>query len=113
MATKQDKVKDALTEIVSGGKTTKAEQPQGDYSDLDAGRIQATGVGLREGELAALAVIGLELGDYLDADPVSRNALMRIAIRTFIMSYRDGTLGPADLAAYFERPEKPKPKLGF
>ena len=110
---KQEQVNKAMSEIVGGVKAPKAEQPQGEYNDLDAGRIQATGVGLREGELAALAAIGEELGDYLDADPVSRNALMRIAIRTFIVSYRDGTLSPAELAAYFERPEKPKPKLGF
>ena len=79
--------------------------------DLDAGNIRATGVGLREGEIAALDTIGQELGDYLDAEPIARNAISRLAIRRFIEAYQMGELTPEVLSGYFERPDRPQPKL--
>jgi hypothetical protein len=95
---------------VFGGK--KPKQPQEvDNSDLDAGNIKSTGVGLREGEIAALEAIGAELGDHMQAEPVARNAITRIAIRRMIQDYRAGRLTLEELAAYFDRPEKPQPRL--
>lgn len=81
--------------------------------DLDAGNIKPVGVGLREAEIAALDNICAELGAYLNTEPTPRNAVMRIAIRRFIEAYLAGELSAADLGAYFERPEKPKPRLKF
>lgn len=81
--------------------------------DLDAGKIQATGVGLRQGELAALEALGAELGNHLNAEPVARNTLMRIAIRRLLESYLAGELTLDELGGYFETPEKPQPKLKF
>lgn len=108
---KQDKIKAALDEIVSGPQ--EADRIESDYGDLDKGNIQPTGVGLREGELEALTAIGDDLGDYLESEPVARNALMRIAIRKFIIDYREDNISIDDLAGYFKTPEKPKPKLDF
>ncbi len=90
----------------------KTEQEAGgvDLSDLDAGPIKATGVGLRVGELEALEKIGAELGEQLNTEPVARNALVRIAVRELIKNYRAGRL---DLLPFFEAPEKPKPKTRF
>jgi len=79
--------------------------------DLDRGNIKSTGIGLREGEIAALDQIGAELGDLLGTEPVARNAVMRLAVRAFLETIRDGEMTPADLAGQFERPEKPKPRL--
>jgi hypothetical protein len=92
-------------------KTTPGPTGQPDISDLDAGNIKSTGVGIREGELQALDLLGAELGEYLGADPVARNAIMRIAIRRFLEDYRAGRLTLADLAERFTTPAKPQPKL--
>ena len=82
-------------------------------SDLDTGIIKATGVGIREGEISALDNLGTELGAHLDAEPVARNTLMRIAIRRLLEGYLSGEITLDDLAGYFEMPEKPSPKLRF
>lgn len=81
--------------------------------DLDDGIIKATGVGLRQGEILALDDLGAQLGTYLDAEPVARNTLMRIAIRWFLTRYIKGDLTLEDLAREFDVPEKPKPRLKY
>lgn len=81
--------------------------------DLDAGNIRPTGVGLREGEIGALDLIGVQMGLFLDSEPVARNTLMRIAIRRMIEAYQSGELTREELAKYFETPDKPQPKLKF
>lgn len=84
---------------------TEATTPAGapiDLSDLDNGNIRQTGVGLREGEIAALEEIGAELGG------VSRNALLRYAARLLIHEYRVGRL---DLARDVDTPPPPKKRL--
>ena len=73
--------------------------------------IKATGVGLRISEIAALDELGAELGKHLDSESIARNALMRLAIKRLLDAYEQGDLTLADLAEYFERPEKPQPKL--
>jgi hypothetical protein len=69
--------------------------------DLDAGVIKTTGVGLREGEIAAIDDIAASL-------EINRNALMRFAIRWFLLEYRAGRV---DLGAYIEQPPPPKKTL--
>ena len=73
-----------------------------DVSDLEEGNIQSTGVGLRQGEINALNEIGADLGG------ISRNALIRFAVRKFLIEYR---MGKVDLSSYVQVPEKPKPSL--
>jgi len=68
----------------------KTERPEvgqeADNSDLDEGVIKPMGVGLRTGELAALQEI-------VDANRgVTRNFLLRYAIRWFIVEYRAGNI---------------------
>ena len=75
-----------------------------DVSDLDRGNIQSTGVGLRKGEIEALDAIGESLGG------ISRNALIRFAVRRFLLDYRAGKM---DLSSYVKEPEPPKPSLRF
>jgi hypothetical protein len=84
-----------------------------DTSDLDAGNIRSTGVGLTTGEIAALDNLGRQLGELLDSDKVARNALIRIATRELLLAVLSGERSLGELAAYFERPEKVKPKLRF
>lgn len=81
--------------------------------DLDQGHIKPVGVGLREAEIAALESIGAELGAMIDTEPIPRNALMRIAIRRLLEAYQAGELKPDELLIYFDRPDKPKPRLKF
>lgn len=89
----------------------KTEPGEIDTEALDEGNIQSVGVGLREGEIKALDAIGELLGEHMDADKVARNALMRIAIRSFLESYLAGDLTLDDLAGKFTTPEKPQPRL--
>jgi len=100
-----------LSEIFK--KTEPGTQPQADHSDLNSGNIRATGVGLREGEITALDALGAALGDFMDAEPIARNALIRIAVRRFILAHRSGDITLQELAEYFDRPEKPQPKLNL
>lgn len=99
MARKQSGLDDIFKKTEAGGP---------DLADLDAGSIQSTGVGLRQGEIGALDAIGRILGEQLGTEPVARNALIRIAARRLIAEFRAGKL---DLVGYFESPEKPKPRL--
>lgn len=82
-------------------RTDKAKPSSQDNSDLDQGNIKPMGVGLREGEIAALDVIGAEY-------EISRNALLRLAARRFILAYRAGEI---DLRELIVEPPPPKKKL--
>ena len=92
-------------------KKTETESGEPDFSDLDRGNIQSTGVGLRQGEIDALDTIGAALGGYLDTRPVARNALIRLAARQFIEDFMTGKITPADLLSKFQAEDKPKAKL--
>ena len=70
-------------------------------ADLDRGNIQATGIGLRRGELDALQAMANDLD-------VARNSIMRWGLRWFIMQYRSGKV---DLSQFIEEPPPPKKKL--
>jgi len=78
-----------------------------DLSDLNKGVIKATGVGLREGELAALKAIAEQLGGD---EPIARNALIRWAVRHFITEFRRGAI---DLKVWIEEPPPPKKTLRY
>ena len=54
-----------------------------DNSDLNRGKVRAVGVGIREGERAALDEIAAQYG-------ISRNSLMLWAVRWFIVQHRAG-----------------------
>lgn len=74
---------------------------QPDHKDLDEGNIKATGIGLRAGELAALDVMATSV-------ELSRNSLMRGALRWFIKQYRAGKV---DLSQFVDTPPPQKKKL--
>lgn len=82
-------------------KRTEPGESEQDNSDLDSGNIQSTGVGLREGEITALDQIASEL-------EVSRNAVLRFAVRWFLLKYRSGDV---DLSGYVEAPPPPRKQL--
>lgn len=69
-----------------------------DNSDLDRGRIIPNGVGITEGERDAIDAIG-------ERHDMTRNALIRYAVRRFLVDYRAGKI---DLAAVPEKPKRPK-----
>jgi hypothetical protein len=92
-------------------KKTGAPGAARDAFKLDEGNIKATGVGLREGELQALEMIGAEVGELLGTEPVARNAIMRMVIRDYLEKYLLGETAAADLAGRFERPQKPKARV--
>lgn len=73
----------------------------GDNSDLEEGRIIPNGVGLTAGEVAAVDEIAKQYG-------LSRNALLRFAVRSFILNFRSGLI---DLAPLIETPPTPKKRL--
>ena len=93
------KKKQDLSDIFA--KTEPAPGATAEYSDLDAGKIQSTGVGLKQGEIAALDAIAADL-------EITRNAIMRFAIRYFIIQHRAGNI---DLASHVEEPPPPKKSL--
>jgi hypothetical protein len=80
---------------------SRAQPEPGDNADLDEGRIISAGVGITEGELAAVDSIADRVG-------VKRNALMRLAVRLFIEQVRAGEIQPDD---YFLEPERPAKRL--
>lgn len=83
---------------------TEGKQPDlTDNSDLDEGRVVTSGVGITQGELRAV-------DELAKRHEVSRNSLMRLAIRLFIIDARSGAI---NLEEYFEEPEKPKKRLKF
>ncbi len=75
-------------------------EPQ-DNSDLDEGRIETNGVGLRKGELTALKAMQDKYG-------LARNALIRLAVRRLILAERAGT---ADIQAVDPEVKIPKRKI--
>jgi len=82
-------------------KTTGPQPEPGDNADLDEGRIVSAGVGITEGELAALDTLA-------ERCEVSRNSLMRLATRLFIEAVRAGTINPED---HLTRPQRPRKRL--
>lgn len=78
----------------------ESEQPAG-TPDLDEGPTVSTGLGLRTGELNAAQQIADELG-------ISRNALLRWAIRYVLSQYLAGKL---DLRKWIEIPPEPKKNI--
>ena len=72
-----------------------------DTSDLDAGHVRPIGIGLREGEIAALDTIAAEYA-------ISRGGVMRIALRLFIREFRAGKV---DLSPYVAEPLPQKNKV--
>ena len=79
------------------------QEPAGavDTTDLDVGRTLSTGVGLKEGEVQAIDALAAHIG-------VTRNALMRFAVRWFLIQYRTGNI---DLAQFVEEPPPTKKTL--
>jgi hypothetical protein len=75
--------------------------PQKDNNDLDEGRVQPVGVGLTRGEEEALKVMAAEHG-------VRVHALLKLAIRKFIVEVRKGAVNIED---YLETSPEPKKKL--
>jgi len=61
--------------------STAKDEPEQNNSDLNEGRIVASGVGLKEGELAAIEALAAEYG-------ITKNAFMRLAIRRFVEMVR-------------------------
>jgi hypothetical protein len=95
-------------------KTEKEKGEDVDLGHLDDGNIRSTGVGLREGEIRALDHLGKEIGEYLDTEPLARNALMRIAIRDFLEKFFKGEVTVEEIVQEkVDRPKKPKPGLNF
>jgi hypothetical protein len=78
---------------------TEPKQAPGDNSDINQGNIKPVGVGLTIGEIGAIDAIGAE-------NELTRNALLRFAIRRFIIEYRKG-----DINLETEAPPPPKRKL--
>lgn len=69
-------------------KRTKASRPK-DAADVPAtGRTLSVGVGLKESEVTMLDAVAQELD-------VTRNAVMRYALRYFLKAYRTGKADPA------------------
>jgi hypothetical protein len=99
------KVKNQSLGIMSGARSgsklipTKAK-PQ-DNSDLTEGKIAPVGTGLTLGEKAALKAIA-------ESNQLTLNALMRFALRRFIVEVRSGKI---DLEAEQAEPEPQKKRL--
>ncbi len=75
-------------------------KPQ-DNSDLNAGKIAPVGTGLTLGEKEALRAIAA-------SQEITLNALMRYALRRFIVEVRAGRI---DLEAEQDKPAPPKKRL--
>lgn len=82
-------------------RTDKAPTAQADNSDLDAGIIRPLGVGITSGERDALGEIAAEY-------ELSRNALLRFALRWFILEYRAGRV---DIKSHIEQPPPANKKI--
>ena len=82
-------------------KTEQAEYKDIDISDLEAGRTIPQGVGIKEGTITALQSLAEQY-------QISRNALMKFAIRRFLIELRAGKINLSD---YIEIPPEPKRKL--
>ena len=87
--------------ILSSTRSAPVVKAQPGNQDLDLGKISPVGVGLTAGEKAALMTIAAEQGLKL-------NALMRFALRHFIVGVRDGSI---DLEQSQAEPEPQKKRL--
>lgn len=100
-------IKPDLNDIFAPTGATKSAAPQpvaaADNTDLDEGNVRPLGVGLRIGEVAALDEIAAQYG-------ITRNSLLRFAIRHFILQFRAGKV---DLSRQVEAPPPPKKKLAM
>lgn len=74
-----------------------------DNSDLDSGKVRASGVGLKDGEIAALD----KMAKWFDT---SRNGLIRLAVRQFLLDYRAGRLDMNKPGLIEDKPPKREPK---
>jgi hypothetical protein len=82
-------------------KTEPEQAGSPDNSDLDSGLIRSIGIGLRQGEVSAIDGLAESL-------EVTRNQLLRYAVRWFLLEYRAGRVS---LAGNIEEPPPPKKKL--
>ena len=82
-------------------KTDQADYQDIDITDLETGRTIPQGVGIKEGTINALQSLAEQY-------QVSRNALMKFAIRRFLLDYRAGKI---NLSEFIEIPPDPKRKL--
>ncbi len=94
MASKKDQTQ-ALHDFItdSAEKPTAAgEAPAGEYlpAGPEGGRISTQGVGLRESELNELRALADTLG-------LRTNAIMRLAIRYFLIGVHEGRIEPRNL----------------
>lgn len=80
---------------------TTPKPPPADNSDLTQGNVRPTSAGLTQGTIDALDQIAAEY-------ECSRGALMKLAIRLFLLDYRSGQI---DLGQYFKEPPPPKKTL--
>ena len=94
------KVKKESLGIFSRTGSAQSSKPQADNSDL-SGAIKPVGVGLTAGEKEALKAIA-------ERHELTLNALMRFAMRRFIVDVRDGKI---DLEAEQAEPEPVKKRL--
>jgi hypothetical protein len=91
----------AKKQTVNKGIFSRTEKARpADNSDL-GGTIKALGVGLTEGEIAALDDIAAE-------NEIARNAVLRYAAHSVIVAYRAGEI---DLSGLIVKPPTPKKRL--
>ena len=93
------KATQSLGIFASSGSAPKAKAQ--DNSDLSLGKISPVGTGLTAGEKQALKSIA-------ESHDLTLNALMRFALRRFIVDVRDGKI---DLEAEQAEPEPVKKRL--
>jgi hypothetical protein len=88
----------------TGGQQEPGATP--DYltdEQLNKGRIVSAGVGLKQGEVNAFDALAGELGEG-----ITRNALMRLALRWWLRQVREGRI---DLNQFVVEPPKPKKRI--
>ena len=90
-----------MSEPRSGSKLIPTKAKAQDNSDLNEGKIAPVGTGLTLGEKEALKVIAA-------SQEITLNALMRYALRRFIVEVRAGRI---DLEAEQDKPAPPKKRL--
>ncbi len=89
--------------LLTGKHAAAPDTTPADNSDLENGLIRPSGVGLREGEIAALDAIAQHY-------EISRNALLRLAARRLIFDFRAGRL---DIEDMITTPATPKKRLRY
>ncbi len=101
MANRRNSLDDIFKRTEPGGRPAPQQTQQGGSSGSSVpaeGRTLSVGVGLKESEVA-------ELDQIVDDLEITRNALMRYAIRYFLMQYNAGSI---NLAKDIESPESKK-----